>query len=143
MYNSRVGMDQHPQGQRFGRANSVYSVPVPALAFTEVACDAIALNHLGWEQAKSYGQTILSLLEHLSMENLIPITVGIIESKKNLKHRLSRIIHFRKPKVIWSLLAILILSTITVTGLSEALSNEQNYKNQENDYFQGHDVSGY
>ena len=106
----------------------------------EVACDAIALNHLGREQAKSYGHTILSLLEHISTENLLPITVGIIESKRNLKCRLARIIQFKKPKIIWSLLAILIFSTITVAGLSEALSNEKNYKNQENDYFQSEDT---
>jgi bla regulator protein BlaR1 len=121
----------------------------------EVACDAIALNHLGRDQAKSYGHTILSLLEHISTENLMPITVGIIESKKNLKRRLSRIIQFRKPKLIWNLLAILVFSTITVAGLSEANNKEKDrnaiiinitkeaFNNSKGHEFDGKNVTNY
>ncbi|NQT24128.1 WG repeat-containing protein [candidate division KSB1 bacterium] len=99
----------------------------------EVACDAIALNHLGRDQSKSYGSTILSLLENISSENLLPMTVGIVESKKNLKRRLTSIAKFKKPKLMWTLIGVLIALTTGLIVLTEAkkdkldsISNENN-----------------
>ena len=89
----------------------------------EVACDAIALNHLGQEQAKSYGSTLISLLENISMENLMPMTVGIAESKKNLKRRLIQITRFRKPKLVWIFSTVTLIILISFTVFTERMKD--------------------
>ena len=86
----------------------------------EVACDAIALNHLGRDQSKSYGATILSLLENISTENLLPMTVGIVESKKNLRRRLISIAKFKKPRMVWTVLGLVLALLIGCGALTEA-----------------------
>lgn len=91
----------------------------------EIACDAIALNHLGREQSKSYGATIVSLLENISTENLLPMTVGIVESKKNLKRRLISITKFKKPRVAWTVLGLTVALLLGCGALTEAKKTKQ------------------
>jgi bla regulator protein BlaR1 len=86
----------------------------------EVACDSIALNHLGREQSRTYGTTILSILENLKSESLLPLTIGIVESKKNLKKRLVLLKKFRKPSLVWTLVTVILISVIAVTVMTEA-----------------------
>ncbi|MBN1782620.1 N-acetylmuramoyl-L-alanine amidase [bacterium] len=86
----------------------------------EIACDAIALNSLGKEQARSYGQTILSMLESMTSDNLFPLTVGILESKRYLKNRLWHIMHDSKPRIFWTVAAALFMIVIGVAALTEA-----------------------
>jgi beta-lactamase regulating signal transducer with metallopeptidase domain len=92
----------------------------------EIACDAIALNQLGRDQSKSYGSTILSLLENISAENLLPMTVGIVESAKNLKRRLTSISRFKKPGFIWSAVGLSMVILIGYAALAEAKKTASN-----------------
>ncbi|MBN2001635.1 WG repeat-containing protein, partial [candidate division KSB1 bacterium] len=86
----------------------------------EMACDAIALNYLGREQARSYGATILAMLENISTESLLPMTVGIVESKRNLKKRMISIARFKQPRLVWTVLGLLVVLLTGGTVLTEA-----------------------
>ena len=90
----------------------------------EVACDAIALNHLGRDQSKPYGSTLISLLENISFDNLMPLTVGIAESKKNLKQRLIQINRYHKPKMIWTIFVISFMMIISCALFTEAKKDQ-------------------
>ena len=94
----------------------------------EIACDAIVLNHLGRDQSKSYGSTILLLLENISTQNLNPMTVGIGESKKNLEHRLHSITGFRKQRLIWTIAGLILTLVIGCAALTEAKKKEAKQK---------------
>jgi len=95
----------------------------------EVACDAIALNSLGREQAKAYGKTILSLLENITSENLLPLTVGIVESKKQIKRRLTHILRFSKPTRFRTISAVILMIVIGCLVLTES-KKKQSVDNQ-------------
>ena len=86
----------------------------------ELACDEMTLNRIGAAQSKSYGQTIISLLEEISAEFRLPVTVGIIETKKDLKRRLTMIANFKKRPLIWSVVAIVILIAVGGFALTDA-----------------------
>ncbi len=96
----------------------------------ELACDAVALNFLGLEQSRAYGATILSMLENISKQSLLPMTVGIAESKNNLKRRLTSIVRFEKPRLLWTVLGLAVVLLTGSTALTEARHKESNLKNR-------------
>src|SRR5688572_27007827 len=48
----------------------------------ELACDAIALNYSQKEEQRSYGETILKLLDRIKSPAAFPAVVGILEEKQ-------------------------------------------------------------
>ena len=86
----------------------------------EIACDGMALDHLGGDQARAYGHTIIAMLDQIVSDTLLPITVGVVESKRHLKKRLSMIARFRKQSVIWSVTAMILMSVLGFAALTEA-----------------------
>ncbi|MBN2088516.1 WG repeat-containing protein [candidate division KSB1 bacterium] len=91
----------------------------------ELACDEMTLNQIGAAQSQSYGQTIISVLENISIEFRLPIAVGIIENKKHLRRRLTMIANFKKRPFIWSIVAFIILLAVAGFALTEAGVNSQ------------------
>ncbi len=85
----------------------------------ELACDALALETAGEEKKKDYGRTILRLLE--ASRNVLgtPAMVGILEDKSQLRERISMIASF-SPRKRWSFLAILLLLSLGLAGLTDA-----------------------
>ncbi|MDZ7319801.1 MAG: M56 family metallopeptidase, partial [candidate division KSB1 bacterium] len=91
----------------------------------ELACDEMALNRIGAAQSQAYGQTIISLLETMTTKFWLPVTVSIIESKKDLKRRLAMIVNFKQQPLIWSIVAIIILIAVGGFALTDAQVNSQ------------------
>ena len=86
----------------------------------ELACDESILSSIGIEKSKAYGKTIILLLEHISQKNYFPVTVNILETKKDLKRRLTRIAQFKKRSYIWSLIPLILLVSLGSLSLTDA-----------------------
>jgi len=86
----------------------------------ELACDELTLTRLGAEQSQAYGQTIISLLQKISTEYRLPVTVGILETKTDLKRRLTMIAQFKKLSGWWTALALVLLAVLGFFSLTEA-----------------------
>lgn len=85
----------------------------------ELACDALALEAAGGDQSREYGRTILHLLEHFTHRAAGPGLVGILEDKRQLRHRIRMIADFR-PGKRWGGLALALLVGLAVIGLTDA-----------------------
>jgi bla regulator protein blaR1 len=89
------------------------------LADREPACDALVLEVLGQEGRSAYGHTMLDLMEQVAPPQWSPALAGIVESKSNLKRRITMIGRF-KPARRWttalSLSACLVLALVTLTN---------------------------
>lgn len=70
----------------------------------EMACHATALATLQPEDHKSYGQTIINLLQLLSEPYWVPGTLGFVG--KYHKRRIAMISTFKKTKLTWAVLAL-------------------------------------
>lgn len=87
----------------------------------ELACDAAALSLLGPEKAHAYGQTIISLLDRSPYHKCrLPVTVGILEARNDLRKRLDMITRFKKPSLLGTLSAMILLITLGGFSLTEA-----------------------
>jgi len=87
----------------------------------ELAADEWALQHLESERSTAYGDTLLKVLAQSSRNNLSIATVGILEDRVQLKHRLQRIVGFGPHKLIGSIVGfalLVIIGTVTLTGAS-------------------------
>lgn len=90
----------------------------------EVACDALAIQLAGSGQSRSYGDTILKLLETMARPSLTPALVGILEDKDQLRVRISMIARFGRASrwswVIAPLLLVLAFVTLTDAQTTDA-----------------------
>ena len=91
----------------------------------ELACDESILSSIGADKSRTYGRTIISLLEQISVKKYFPVTVGILESKKDLKRRLMMISRFKKKSVAWSIFAFILLISLGSLSLTEAQSSSE------------------
>ncbi|MDB6121403.1 MAG: hypothetical protein JWQ71_396 [Pedosphaera sp.] len=103
--------------------------PLAWLAFNrmrmdrELACDALVLNRTGAHHRKTYGETILSLLEGMTGRVTAPGLVGIVPNKRELQERMQMIARFR-PASRGSAWAGLLILIIGMSGLTDALTKE-------------------
>ena len=78
----------------------------------ESACDDFVLSRMRQGQSRDYGNAILEFLDKFRPNRKAPAMAGIIESKSQIKRRMSMIINFRKypkrKKILTSILLILI-----------------------------------
>lgn len=94
----------------------------------ELACDELTLTQIGAAQSQSYGRTIISLLENIVAEHRLPVAVGIVETRKNLKRRIAMIARFKKSAFAWSVFGIIILfalAAISMTGAQEKTKKQK------------------
>ncbi|CAH1208218.1 hypothetical protein PAECIP111893_02860 [Paenibacillus plantiphilus] len=92
----------------------------------ELACDSMALAHMGAHESTDYARTIIKLLELFSAPTRrLASTVTISGNKQELKRRI-RMIQSQKPNAYrWSLLGIslmLLLSGCALTNASDSSS---------------------
>jgi len=86
----------------------------------EIACDALVLSRTEPGESRSYGRTIVNLLEHFSAARRLPAVVGILEDKSQLRRRITMIKHFRRDTYRRSALAIVLLLTLSCVVLTDA-----------------------
>jgi bla regulator protein BlaR1 len=89
----------------------------------ELACDALALSCAKEEENRPYGETIIKLLEGLAQPVSLPGLIGILETRNQMRRRMSAIAHFRRDKR-WSPLVCLILIGLGLTTLTDARTSE-------------------
>ena len=90
----------------------------------ELACDAMVLDAMGPSHNKEYGHTILRLLEEFNTSTGAPGMVGILEDKGQLRERISMIASYG-PAPRSSLLAITLITLLSLVGLTDARSDTQ------------------
>ncbi|HEW79189.1 MAG TPA: DUF3887 domain-containing protein [Phycisphaerales bacterium] len=91
----------------------------------ELACDALALSRTQPSQSAEYGRTIVNLLERFSRQRYLPAMAGILESKSQLKRRITMIARFKKSSYRWSVPAVILLAVLGCVVLTNAQGTSQ------------------
>jgi len=86
----------------------------------ELACDALVLARTQSSESKNYGRTIVSLLERFSRPRHLPAMAGILETKSQLKRRITMIARFKKNSYRWSHLGIILIIMLGCVSLPDA-----------------------
>jgi len=86
----------------------------------ELACDALVLARTQADESKNYGRTIVSLLERFSQPRQLPALAGILETKTQLKRRITMIAQFKKNSYRWSPLAVALIIILGCVSLPDA-----------------------
>jgi len=94
----------------------------------ELACDYLVLARLTSgglactqaDESKNYGRTIVSLLERFSHPRRLPSMAGILETKSQLKRRITMIAQFKKNSYRWSPLAVALIIILGCVSLPDA-----------------------
>jgi Tol biopolymer transport system component len=86
----------------------------------ELACDALVLARTQSGQAKDYGRTIVNLLERFSRSQRLPAMAGILETKAQLKRRITMIARFKNKSYQWSPLAVILIIILACVSLPDA-----------------------
>ncbi|HYG35206.1 MAG TPA: M56 family metallopeptidase, partial [Clostridia bacterium] len=83
----------------------------------EMACDELALSKATAPERKTYGETVVKLLESCARPTLSPGVVGLLEDKDHVIRRIRMIAMFqRKPAwSYWGFSLLVILGSITLT----------------------------
>jgi bla regulator protein BlaR1 len=89
----------------------------------ELACDALALEHLRDHERAAYGGTVLQLLDRLRAPCPVPALVGMTANPQQVKRRILMIAKFRKPSPYSALFGLLVCAAALVT-LTDARAGE-------------------
>jgi len=101
--------------------------PLVCLAFyhmradRELACDALVLSHTQPAESREYGRTIVSLLERFSQTRRLPSMAGILETKAQLKRRITMIAQFKKNSYRWSALGVVFIIVLASVSLPDSI----------------------
>jgi len=90
----------------------------------ELACDALVLARTQNEEPKSYGRIIVNLVERFSRPQRLPGMAGILETKAQLKRRVTMIANFKKNSYQWSPLSVILIVILAGVSLPEAIRTE-------------------
>ena len=86
----------------------------------ELACDALVLARTQSDEPKSYGRIIVNLVERFSRPRRLPGLAGILETKAQLKRRVTMIARFKKNSYQWSPLAVILIIILACVSLPDA-----------------------
>jgi hypothetical protein len=87
----------------------------------EAACDAMALSHAREGENRSYGETIIKLLERFSCPAMAPGLAGMLENKQQMRRRIGLIATFKKTRR-WPVVAAPLFTLLAVLTLTDAQS---------------------
>jgi bla regulator protein BlaR1 len=93
----------------------------------EISCDSEVLKYFGEDHHQEYGSTILKLLRLHADSRFIPVTAGIGKHKSSYRRRIIMIKRFKKYRwtnTLVTLILILAVGLIGMTGCSKKDSNE-------------------
>ena len=86
----------------------------------ELACDALVLARTQSDEPKSYGRIIVNLVERFSRPQRLPGMAGILETKAQLKRRVTMIARFKKNSYQWSPLGVILIIMLGCVSLPDA-----------------------
>ena len=86
----------------------------------EIACDALVLSRTQPGESKSYGRTIVSLLERFSQPRRVPGLAGIVEDKSQIKRRIIMIALFKRDSMLRSVVSLVLLAALACVVLTDA-----------------------
>ena len=81
----------------------------------ELACDALALSYAKEEENQPYGRTIIKLLEGFGCSAWAPSLAGTVETRNQMKERISMIAKFRRTNRVPALAGVLFVGLGLVT----------------------------
>jgi beta-lactamase regulating signal transducer with metallopeptidase domain len=90
----------------------------------ELACDALALSYTDDHEYKTYGLTIVKLLEHLGDSLRAPSLAGIVEDRQQMKERITMIAKFHKTDRGLAL-AVCLFTGLALVTLTDARSADK------------------
>jgi beta-lactamase regulating signal transducer with metallopeptidase domain/Tol biopolymer transport system component len=90
----------------------------------ELACDALVLTRTKAEESHDYGRTMVGLLGRFSCARPLPAMAGILESKSQLKRRITMIAQFKNNSYRWSPLAVTLVVVLSCASLPDAGSRK-------------------
>jgi beta-lactamase regulating signal transducer with metallopeptidase domain/Tol biopolymer transport system component len=88
----------------------------------ELACDALVLARTQANESKNYGRTVVSLLERFSRPRRLPAMAGILETRTQLRRRITMIAKFKSNSYQWSPLAVILIIILACVSLPDAIS---------------------
>lgn len=91
----------------------------------ELACDEMVLSSTNTVPQEEYGMTIIKLVQHVSGHSTTPGSIGIVESKAQLRHRIARIAAFDSKTMHWSLLGLVLVLVLSSVALTETKPPQQ------------------
>lgn len=86
----------------------------------EIACDALAMNHIDTQQFNDYAYTLIKLVEIYAKAPKLASMASLSGSKSQIKRRLTMINLFRKTSLNWSLLVVTVVVALAFVTLSTA-----------------------
>ncbi|SHH51904.1 M56 family metallopeptidase [Clostridium grantii] len=89
----------------------------------EVACDAYVLSRLEPEEHKSYGITIIRLMDTISRPYWNSVSTGMANNRLNVKKRIKKITTYRKKSWKWSVIATILVIGIVLTTMTKGYEN--------------------
>lgn len=90
----------------------------------EMACDQLVLDHIAESDVKSYGNTIVVLLQEFSKREFLPALAGLAEHKTQTQRRISMITHYKKETHTVTLFAVMLLCCTAWVTLTNAAPND-------------------
>jgi beta-lactamase regulating signal transducer with metallopeptidase domain len=108
----------------------------------ELACDGLALSQMNVDEPKMYGRTIVNLLEKFSQFQILPAVAGILESKSQMKRRITMIAQFKKSTYRPSMGAVIFMLLLGIVVLtSPGVKSEAAAKSDDSKVLAGEFVS--
>jgi len=86
----------------------------------ELACDALVLARTQKGESQEYGQAIVGLVRRFSRSRPLPAMAGILETKSQLKRRITMIAQFKKNSYRWSPLGVILVIILACISLPDA-----------------------
>lgn len=87
---------------------------------SETACDTRVLTYIKADDFNKYGKTMLKMLDFFSGSYYQHGMAGILNKKKILMERVQNIVNFKKRYFIWSIVGIILFSSLSIVLLTNA-----------------------
>ncbi len=102
----------------------------------EIACDSLVLSYLNEGEYKSYGETIIHMLQNFKSSFQPVVTVGVLGNRGEIKRRIKMISNYKKNSYRLSIMALIIFVALGFAFLTSATkaaeSDMEELSNQEN-----------
>lgn len=88
----------------------------------EIATDEQTMSYIENTEYKAYGLALINALDSFRTEAFTPKLLGMVSDGNIIKIRIKKIEKFKRPKVLWSVMAILLIAVISGVCLTNAKS---------------------